>query len=63
MFSEAEEMAKKYRQKFAAIATPRKVEAPSSDDTLPLNDEPSLYANWKWFKFEQEDVSSSASES
>lgn len=52
VFSEAAEMAKKYRQKLPAISTTRKLEQLPSD-TLPFNDEEKMYANWKWFKFER----------
>lgn len=51
VFSEAEEMAKKYRQKLPSISAARKLE-PVSTDNLPFNDEGYLYANWEWFKFE-----------
>ncbi|XVE60883.1 hypothetical protein DITRI_Ditri05aG0162900 [Diplodiscus trichospermus] len=53
VFSEAEEMAKKYRQNLPAVSAPHNAEAPSTD-ALPLDNEESLYANWQWFKFEEE---------
>ncbi|KAD6796759.1 hypothetical protein R6Q59_019475 [Mikania micrantha] len=56
VFSEAAEMAKKYRQKIPTVSTPRKTEYLPLD-TLPFNDEENMYANWKWFKFEQESES------
>ncbi|XP_058111056.1 protein PIGMENT DEFECTIVE 338, chloroplastic [Magnolia sinica] len=51
VFSEAEEMAKKYKQKLPAVSGVRKLEALPTD-VLPFDDEASSYANWKWFKFE-----------
>ncbi|KAK9902331.1 hypothetical protein M0R45_001720 [Rubus argutus] len=51
LFSEAELMAKKYRQKLPAVL-PRRSETPQGD-SLPF-DRLSMYANWKWFKFEKE---------
>ncbi|GAV68150.1 S1 domain-containing protein [Cephalotus follicularis] len=57
VFSEAEEMAKKYRQKLPAISAPKKSTSPPSN-ALPYENEASLYANWKWFKFEMDDESS-----
>ncbi|CAI9778005.1 unnamed protein product [Fraxinus pennsylvanica] len=55
VFSEAEAMAKKYRQKFLATSATRKVEAPPMDG-LPFENEETSYANWKWFKFERDDA-------
>ena len=57
VFSEAEEMAKKYRQNLPAVSAPCNIEPPPTDD-LPFDNEESLYANWKWFKFERENESS-----
>ncbi|XP_052190400.1 protein PIGMENT DEFECTIVE 338, chloroplastic [Diospyros lotus] len=51
VFAEAEEMARKYRQKLPAVSATCKSE-PLPADALPLNDEGKLYSNWKWFKFE-----------
>ncbi|PWA95248.1 Nucleic acid-binding, OB-fold [Artemisia annua] len=53
VFSEAAEMAKKYRQKLPTISATRKLERLSTD-ALPFNDEENMYANWKWFKFERD---------
>lgn len=53
MFSEAEEMAKKFRQKLPSVSATRKLENLPTD-TLPFSDESSFYANWKWFKFESD---------
>lgn len=52
VFSEAEEMTKKYRQRLPIVSLPRKSE-PVPTDVLPFDDEARLYANWTWFKFEQ----------
>uniref|UniRef100_A0A5B7CAP3 S1 motif domain-containing protein n=1 Tax=Davidia involucrata TaxID=16924 RepID=A0A5B7CAP3_DAVIN len=52
VFSEAEEMAKKYRQKILAVST-RKLE-PLPTNALPFNDEANFYSNWKWIKFERD---------
>ncbi|KAK4483976.1 hypothetical protein RD792_011187 [Penstemon davidsonii] len=57
VFSEAKEMAKKYRQKISGLSTKRKSEASPKDD-LPFEDEEMLYSNWKWFKFERENETS-----
>ncbi|XVF64341.1 hypothetical protein PTKIN_Ptkin09bG0161600 [Pterospermum kingtungense] len=57
VFSEAEEMAKKYRQNLPAVSAPCNIE-PHLTDALPFDNEESLYANWKWFKFETENESS-----
>ncbi|KAL6572255.1 hypothetical protein OROMI_013213 [Orobanche minor] len=54
VFSEAIEMAKRYRQKIAAVPATRKLEALPRDGGLPFGDEKRLYANWKWFEFESE---------
>ncbi|KAJ0025436.1 hypothetical protein Pint_07867 [Pistacia integerrima] len=53
VFSEAEEMAKKYQQKLPAVSASPNSE-PFPTDTLPFDNEASLCANWKWFKFEKE---------
>ncbi|PRQ24581.1 putative ribosomal protein S1 [Rosa chinensis] len=49
-FSEAELMAKKYRQKLPAVLS-RRSESPQGN-SLPF-DRLNMYANWKWFKFEK----------
>ncbi|KAK2976235.1 hypothetical protein RJ640_021946, partial [Escallonia rubra] len=54
VFSEAEKMAKKYRQKLPSVSATPKLE-PLPTDTLSFEDEENLYANWKWFKFERDD--------
>ncbi|XP_015579629.2 protein PIGMENT DEFECTIVE 338, chloroplastic isoform X2 [Ricinus communis] len=53
VFAEAEEMAKKYRQKLPAVLATRKSATPLSS-TLTFDDEATMYANWKWFKFERD---------
>ncbi|KAL6209370.1 hypothetical protein ACLB2K_020312 [Fragaria x ananassa] len=50
LFSEAELMAKKYRQKLPAVLS-RRSETPQTN-SLPF-DSLNMYANWKWFKFEK----------
>ncbi|KAK1361560.1 protein PIGMENT DEFECTIVE 338, chloroplastic [Heracleum sosnowskyi] len=53
VYSEAEEMAKKYRQKMPTASLARKPEQFPAD-TLSYEDEENLYSNWKWFKFEMD---------
>ncbi|GAB4861083.1 hypothetical protein Ancab_036240 [Ancistrocladus abbreviatus] len=53
VFAEANEMARKYREKLPPISATRKSEPPLTD-ALPFDDEASMYANWKWFKFQRE---------
>ncbi|KAJ8537957.1 hypothetical protein K7X08_014497 [Anisodus acutangulus] len=55
VFSEAKQMAKKYRQKLPTVSATKKPE-PLPTDRLPFEDEESMYANWKWFKFERDNV-------
>lgn len=53
VFSEAEMMAKKYKEKLPpAMITLQRSEPPPMG-SLPFENE-ALYANWKWFKFEKE---------
>ncbi|RWR95628.1 Ribosomal protein S1 [Cinnamomum micranthum f. kanehirae] len=52
VFSEAEEMAKRYRRKLPVVFATRKLD-PFPAETLPFDDESRLYSNWKWFKFER----------
>lgn len=59
VFSEAEEMAKKYRQKMPVISVTRKFE-PLPSNALHFEDEQNSFANWKWFKFQSEDNESSS---
>lgn len=51
VFAEAEDMARKYRRKLPSISAAQRSESPSSN---LFEDEASLYANWKWFKFQRE---------
>lgn len=53
VFSEAEEMAKKYKRKLPVTSAVRKTQ-PISTDNFPFNDEGHLYANWKWFRFDEQ---------
>lgn len=55
VFSEAKEMAKKFRQNLRTVSATKKPE-PLPTDRLPFEDEESMYANWKWFKFERDNV-------
>ncbi|MFS7982884.1 putative S1 domain, nucleic acid-binding, RNA-binding domain, S1 [Helianthus anomalus] len=57
VYSEAAEMAKKYRQKIPPVSTTTRKAGHLPLDTLPFNDEENMYANWKWFKFERENGS------
>ncbi|WOG97269.1 hypothetical protein DCAR_0416609 [Daucus carota subsp. sativus] len=54
VFSEAEEMAKKYRQKMPTTASVARKPDQFPADTLSYEDEEKLYSNWKWFKFEMD---------
>ena len=50
VFSEAEEMAQRYREQIAE--PPGSITAEDScDDAVPFDDEARSYANWKWLKF------------
>ncbi|GJN15063.1 hypothetical protein PR202_gb01951 [Eleusine coracana subsp. coracana] len=50
VFSEAEEMARRYREQMAE--TPRSGEAEDScNSAVPFDNEAQSYANWKWLKF------------
>ncbi|KAJ0985566.1 hypothetical protein J5N97_003922 [Dioscorea zingiberensis] len=51
VFSEADEMSKRYRERLPAVS--HTLESFPAD-VLPFDDEAGMYANWKWFKFEQE---------
>ncbi|KAK9740970.1 hypothetical protein RND81_03G073700 [Saponaria officinalis] len=53
VFEEAEEMARRYRQKHPAVSSTRKSEPPLNTTQLFDNEE-SLFANWKWFVFQRE---------
>ncbi|CAL4962914.1 unnamed protein product [Urochloa decumbens] len=51
VFSEAEEMAKRYREQLPIISQNTILDDSLPGETLPFHDEAKLYANWKWFKF------------
>ncbi|MQL74037.1 hypothetical protein Taro_006396 [Colocasia esculenta] len=51
VFSEAEEMAKRYKMKLPTVSAIRKSK-PLATDALPFDNETRLYSNWRWFKFE-----------
>ncbi|XP_062203651.1 protein PIGMENT DEFECTIVE 338, chloroplastic-like isoform X4 [Phragmites australis] len=53
VFSEAEEMAKRYREQLPVISQNTKLDDGLPGGTIPFDDEATLYANWKWFKFLQ----------
>ncbi|KAL6882073.1 hypothetical protein ACP4OV_011545 [Aristida adscensionis] len=53
VFSEAEDMAKRYREQLPAISQNSKLDGDLPGETIPFDDEATLYANWKWFKFLQ----------
>ncbi|KAH0681360.1 hypothetical protein KY284_022445 [Solanum tuberosum] len=55
VFSEAKQMAKKFRQSLPTVSATKKPE-PLPTDRLPFEDEENMYANWKWFKFERDNV-------
>ncbi|KAK1371411.1 30s ribosomal protein s1, chloroplastic [Heracleum sosnowskyi] len=62
VFSEAEMMAKKYRQKLPKVSTARELEETFPDDTLPYEDEEKLFSNWTWFEFQRDDKSSDSTQ-
>jgi hypothetical protein len=51
VFSEAEEMAKRYREQLPVISQNLILDDGLPGEMLPFDDEAKLYANWKWFKF------------
>ncbi|CAO2179404.1 unnamed protein product [Urochloa humidicola] len=51
VFSEAEEMAKRYREQLSVISQNTILDDSLPGERLPFDDEAKLYANWKWFKF------------
>ncbi|KAK3164661.1 hypothetical protein QOZ80_1AG0022680 [Eleusine coracana subsp. coracana] len=53
VFSEAEEMAQRYREQLPVISQHNSSNDDLPGETLPFDDEPALYANWKWFRFLQ----------
>ncbi|PKA50945.1 30S ribosomal protein S1, chloroplastic [Apostasia shenzhenica] len=57
VFSEAEEMAKRYRKRMPVFSAVSDDSGVLPVDVLPFDDEAKLYANWEWLKFEHEDES------
>ncbi|MED6118248.1 hypothetical protein PIB30_000874 [Stylosanthes scabra] len=51
VYKEADMMARKYKQKLPSVPISQRLEPPAAEP-LPFENE-SLYANWKWFKFEK----------
>lgn len=51
VFSEAEEMAKRYREKLPVVSQNTELDGDLPGETIPFDDEATLYANWKWFRF------------
>ncbi|KAL5230363.1 hypothetical protein ABZP36_029139 [Zizania latifolia] len=54
VFSEAEEMAQRYRDQIPETSQPSELDS-SCDDTVPFDDEAVSYANWKWLRFSNSD--------
>uniref|UniRef100_A0A0D9WJ32 S1 motif domain-containing protein n=1 Tax=Leersia perrieri TaxID=77586 RepID=A0A0D9WJ32_9ORYZ len=53
VFSEAEEMAQRYRDQIAETHQPAELD--SLDEVAPFDDEAVSYANWKWLRFSKSD--------
>ncbi|CAI9116458.1 OLC1v1017600C1 [Oldenlandia corymbosa var. corymbosa] len=56
VFSEAEEMAKKYRRLISPFLEKPKLEPVTTNVAIPFEDEENSLANWKWFKFETDSI-------
>ncbi|XP_010471180.1 PREDICTED: uncharacterized protein LOC104751011 [Camelina sativa] len=54
VFTEAEEMAKKYREKMPSVATIPISDRPPITSSFPQGKDEEIYANWDWFKFESQ---------
>lgn len=54
VFAEAEEMAKKYREKMPSVATSAISDHPPITSSFPQGKDEEIYANWDWFKFESQ---------
>ncbi|CAA0329821.1 unnamed protein product [Arabidopsis thaliana] len=54
VFTEAEEMAKKYREKMPLVATSPISDRPPITSSFPQGKDEEIYANWEWFKFESQ---------
>ncbi|GAB2260171.1 hypothetical protein Droror1_Dr00011026 [Drosera rotundifolia] len=53
VFAEVEEMARKYREKLPANSSTNDRQPPLIS-SLSFDDEASLFANWRWFKFQRD---------
>uniref|UniRef100_A0ACD5VQT3 Uncharacterized protein n=1 Tax=Avena sativa TaxID=4498 RepID=A0ACD5VQT3_AVESA len=51
VFSEAEEMAKRYREQLPGLPRNTELDYNLQGEIIPFDNEATLYANWKWFKF------------
>jgi small subunit ribosomal protein S1 len=51
VFSEAEEMAKRYREQLPVTPQNPILDDGLPGEKLPFDNETKLYANWQWFKF------------
>uniref|UniRef100_A0A0E0C763 S1 motif domain-containing protein n=1 Tax=Oryza meridionalis TaxID=40149 RepID=A0A0E0C763_9ORYZ len=54
VFSEAEEMAKRYRDQISETHQPAELDS-SFDEVAPFDDEAVSYANWRWLRFSKSD--------
>jgi small subunit ribosomal protein S1 len=54
VFSEAEEMARRYMGQFPVHSQNTNLDGDLPGETIPFDDEATVYANWKWFKFLQQ---------
>lgn len=57
VFMEAEEMAKKYREKMPTVTTRSEITTdppPPITSSFPQGKDEEIYANWDWFKFESQ---------
>ncbi|KAG5380830.1 hypothetical protein IGI04_028672 [Brassica rapa subsp. trilocularis] len=56
VFSEAEEMAQKYRAKMPTVTTRSEISTdhPPITSSFPQGKDEEIYANWDWFKFESQ---------
>lgn len=54
VFMEAEEMAKKYREKMPSVTTIPISDRPPITSSFPQGKDEEIYANWDWFKFESQ---------
>uniref|UniRef100_A0ACD5T809 Uncharacterized protein n=1 Tax=Avena sativa TaxID=4498 RepID=A0ACD5T809_AVESA len=55
VFSEAEEMARRYREQMPSDEAGSSYSSSDDDDGVPFEDEAESYANWKWLKFIKSD--------